>query len=557
MRNSATSDGLKALAIAGTNVVLIGWDMPADQIRAERVLGFSISRRRASDNEVRWLTGMKTFQSVDPNPAAGVPVSSYKFPFQTFQWADYSVSPGETYTYKLVARLHPSNALSDGPTVTLTVRTEAVDKGQHAIFFNRGSVASQEYARRFENKRPDEVGQAAFDWLSRGLIEGLETFIQEAGAGAELFGAFFEFKNERIFEALKASLIRGAKVEILYDGDSQREKNEEALDGSGLESRAKAREHSGGFAHNKFLILRQNGASKAVWTGSTNLSQNGIFGHSNNAHIVRNSDLADAYLKYWKILNEDKTLKPSATAVAALGHIPPATWADGILPVFSPRPNLGALDWYADLAGGAEQALFMTFAFGMNERFVRLYDRDDGILRFALMEKKGNGRQYKKQAEEVDRIRRRRNTVIAVGNRVELNTFDRWLAEIDRTSNEQHVLYVHTKYMLVDPLGSRPVVIMGSANFSAASSDTNDENMIVIRGDDAVADIYLGEFMRLFSHYAFRESLKFKGSMTPDAALRRKYLRETTDWIDGDGPTSNYFGEGTDRTLRRLYFSGR
>lgn len=557
MRVTESSGGLKALAVGGTNVVLIGWDMPAAQIRSQNVLGFSIGRQRASDNEVRWITGMKTFKSVEPNPAPGVPVSSYQHPFQTFQWADYSVSPGETYTFTVVARLGPASALQDGPTVKLTLKTEVVDKGLHATFFNRGAVASQEYARRFQNRRPDVVGQAAFDWLSRGLIEGLETFIKDAGAGDELFGAFFEFKNDRIYEALNSARTRGAQVKILYDGDSQREGNEEAMQGNGIEAQTKAREHSGGYAHNKLLVLRKGGVSKAVWTGSTNLSQNGIFGHSNNAHIVRDQTIADAYLEYWTIIDADKTLKPSATAVTALGPIPPANCTDGILPVFSPQLGLNALDWYGEIAGSAERALFMTFAFGMNERFVHVYDREDDVLRFALMEKKGNGRNYKQQAEEVDRIRRRRNTVVAVGNKVELNNFDRWLEEIDRTSDEQHVLFVHTKYMLVDPLGKTPIVVVGSANFSKASSDTNDENMLVIRGNDAVADVYLGEFMRLFTHYAFRESLKFKDNSTPEAALRRKHLDETAEWIEGDGPTSSYFAPGTDRTLRRLYFSGQ
>jgi hypothetical protein len=60
-------------------------------------------------------------------------------------------------------------------------------------------VGSQEYARRFQNRRPDEVGPAAFEWLSRGLVEGLETYIAQAGAGDELLGAFFEFKSPRIY----------------------------------------------------------------------------------------------------------------------------------------------------------------------------------------------------------------------------------------------------------------------------------------------------------------------------------------------------------------------
>jgi hypothetical protein len=49
--------------------------------------------------------------------------------------------------------------------------------------------------------------------------------------------------------------------------------------------------------------------------------------------------------------------------------------------------------------------------------------------------------------------------------------------------------------------------------------------MLVIRGNKAVADIYLGEFMRLFSHYAFRESLKFKGATSPAATARQHRSR--------------------------------
>ena len=81
--------------------------------------------------------------------------------------------------------------------------------------------------------------------------------------------------------------------------------------------------------------------------------------------------------------------------------------------------------------------------------------------------------------------------------------------------------------------------------------------MLVIRGNKAVADVYMGEFMRLFSHYAFRESLTFKGALDPVSALKRKHLIETPDWIEGDRPSAHYFKPGNDRTLRRLYFSGQ
>lgn len=558
MRANDGKNGLTALAIAGSHVVLLGWDMAEGDVKGQGILGFAVRRERHSDGEIIWLSGMKTFESVEPHPAPGAPVSSFKHPFQAFQWADYSVSPGEEYTYRVVAMRGPAHALQRGPEAVLRVATERIDQGKHAVFFNRGAIASQEYVRRFQGAKPSQVGQAAYDWLSRGLLEGLERFIGQAKSGDELHGAFFEFKNKRVYAALKKAKQRGARIMILYDGDSQREANEEWLATSGIKSLTRARTRSGNYAHNKFLVWRQGGTSREVWTGSTNLSENGIFGHSNNAHIVRDPAIAEQYEQYWQLLSKDLTKKPTAKTVETISAAPPAPWSGEVSAVFSPRLSLEALDWYADLAARAERGLFATFAFGMNERFVAAYDRPDNVLRFALMEKKGNGRLYAQQAAEIDRIRRHPNVTISVGNRIALNAFDRWLEELESAVDDHHVTYIHTKYMLIDPLGADPIVIVGSANFSAASVDTNDENMLVIRGNKEVADIYLGEFMRLFSHYAFRESLTFPGALSASHEPARKYLRESADWVDGaDGRKSGYYVPGSDRALRRIYFSGQ
>jgi phosphatidylserine/phosphatidylglycerophosphate/cardiolipin synthase-like enzyme len=556
MRQKKSHDGLTALAIAGSYVVLVGWDLSAKTIKSEKILGFSLQRHRHSDGERIWMPGMKTFEAVDPDPEPGVPVSSFVHPLQTFQWSDYTAKPGETYTYRLVARKGTPTALADGPELSLTVTTEPTDTGKHAVFFNRGAVASQEYARHFQNRKPSEVGQSAYDWLSRGLVEALEKFILQAGSGDELFGAFYEFKNTRVYDALKKAKRAGAKVHILYDGRQQKAKNEAAMKGEGIASVAKPRKHPGALSHNKFLVFCRNGRPAEVWTGATNLSENGIFGHSNNAHIVRDRAIARQFLGYWKILNQDLTRAPTVAKIMVENPIPPTAPSD-VIPVFSPRSDLSVLNKYAEMAGGADRALFMTFAFGMHDSFAAIYETRDDVLRFALMEKKGNGRKIKEQSKVIDRIRKLPNTIVSVGNKVKLNNFDRWLEEIDEITDDAHVLYVHTKYMLIDPLGPKPIIVVGSANFSEPSTDKNDENMLVIEGNKSLADIYLGEFMRLFSHYAFRESLSFRRRQTEAEKLLRKFLIDSPNWIDGSKPNESYFKTGNDRTLRRLYFSGQ
>lgn len=562
MRARKTKGVVRGLAIAGTRFVGLGWDMSASDIRSKGVIGFAIERTRKRDGEVMFLKGTKTLKSVLDNPGRGVKVSSRDHPFQAFQWSDYTVSPGEAYTYRIVARTGAPGSLKDGPTATFRVTTEDEDVGRHSVYFNRGAVASQAYADRFQNRSPEDIGQAAWDWLSRGLIEALERFIGQAGQGDEIHGALFEFKHPRVFAALKAAKGRKAKIYVIYDGDSQAAANRKALAAHGVPawlpegSHLRAREHSGRYAHNKFFVLSRNGAPKQVWTGSTNLSVNGIFGHSNNAHIVRDATVARAFKDYWDRLWDDPARKALAAQNTAAAPAPPAPWTAETMPIFSPQLDASALDWYARLAE-KKAPLFMTFAFGMNDRFARIYQRDDGVIRYALMEKKGNGKTLKAQAKVIDRLRRLPNVVVAVGDSVdEDNTFERWLAERVTIVNEAHVRFVHTKYMLIDPLGEDPIVVVGSANFSKASSDTNDENMLVIRGNAPVADIYLGEFMRLHVHYAYRESLHFKREPGDDDAERRNHLVESTDWIRGEKPGQGYFDTGSPRAIRRRYFSG-
>jgi phosphatidylserine/phosphatidylglycerophosphate/cardiolipin synthase-like enzyme len=188
----------------------------------------------------------------------------------------------------------------------------------------------------------------------------------------------------------------------------------------------------------------------------------------------------------------------------------------------------------------------------MNSVFHPVYEQNDRVLRFALMEKEGNGAGLEKGKKDIGRIRQLPNVLVAVGHNIALNSFDRWLKEISSAVSHANVYWVHTKFMLVDPLSDDPIVITGSANFSDASTHTNEENMLVIRGDKRVADIYLGEFMRSFAHYAFREAVYIhqqKGKDPED--WKPQFLMPDSSWLD------RYTQPGSAGDLKRRYFSGQ
>jgi hypothetical protein len=100
MRIHAAHGGLTVQAIAGTNVVLLGFDL--NPSLTDGLMGFSIHRVDHTEGEERWLPNMLLFKvnDVESNPDR----SSEHNPIQTFRWGDYTAKPGHTYSYTVMAR---------------------------------------------------------------------------------------------------------------------------------------------------------------------------------------------------------------------------------------------------------------------------------------------------------------------------------------------------------------------------------------------------------------------------------------------------------------------
>ncbi|NRR33946.1 hypothetical protein HSX11_27570 [Oxalobacteraceae bacterium] len=553
MRVIADNDGLRVHAIPGSHVITFGLDWP--QHRTAELQGFALHRTDHSTGRADWIDAQKRYLSTDPGTDRGERVSTRQHPVQAFLWADYTVQPGVAYTYKVVALGGTPQELKELAAASVDVHTLERTASNHAVHFNRGAIAAQEYARRFKNRAPEEVPErAAYKWLSRGLFEALIAFIERAKNGDALHVAIYEARYAGVLNALAEARARGVAVQIIYDakengsGDDPpfpRDDNIGKLEEAHLLDVAIARHNSPSYiAHNKFIVLSREGEPAAVWTGSTNWSDNGFFGQLNTGHEIWQAETARRYLAYWTLLAEDpdgESLRSKLTTALPL----PAVWPDDCTPVFSPRQQRDALDRYVQSMENSA-AVLVTLAFSIDDKLGQMLKAESSGLRYVLMDGiKGNKKQVEKIAQTVREIRATEAGRVAIGAYLRSNALDQFLLERSNAM-AKHVQFIHTKFMLVDPLGESPLVISGSANFSQASSTQNDENMLVIAGDREVADIYLGEFMRSYTHYAFRDAAN--AMALAGKPFEARPLNEDCTWA------AEYYGDNF-RSRQRRYFA--
>ncbi|MDH4218424.1 MAG: phospholipase D-like domain-containing protein [Candidatus Aminicenantes bacterium] len=563
MRKRNTKDGISVHGIAGTYVVLLGID--ATEMARSKLLGFAIEREDHTERERYWLKGFRTFEEIEPDPQPGSLYSTLEHPIQSFLWGDYTAKPNHKYTYRIrPIRGKPKN-LEHGTDVIVQVKTENVDMGEHAIFFNRGVIASQAYARKFQNRTPDseDLTDKATIWLSRGLMEGALDFISQAKSSRyALCAAVYEFSFIPFLEAFKKAAAAGADVKIIYEAGSQKkegkmvltsttEANKRAIKKVGIQNLVIPRKKRKNIPHNKFIVLLENNTPIEVWTGSTNFTSSGFLGQSNVGHMIRNREVAKMYYEYWKQLAQDPDLETlrswnDQNTPRPDGSIP----RNSITSIFSPRLRSKMLDWYGNQMSDTDQTVMFTAAFGVNKKLAERFAEDKDFLRFIITEKQLKG-------DTAKLVKRDRDTIIAVGatlgkdarqKRIPGWELDKWYMEEELYRRQGHVFYVHTKYMILDALTDDPKIFTGSANFSENSLLYNDENMLLIRGNSKVADVYLGEFLRLFNHFYFR-TVAWRLAQTDSLEERRAvYLDPTTQWLN------RHFTPGRFHCLRRELF---
>ncbi len=495
MKTSITKAGLTLRVIAGTHNAILGIDLQEN--KRTGCLGFSIERTdvgpaakplAASAQPTRWLPNMLTFPGAKADPNHPVATTDAA-PLQKFRWGDYTLTPGSRYRYRVIPKygkpghLTTRADLEDGVEVEVT--TEDPASPETAVFFNRGAAASEAFELKFPNVQevddlkgnsPDAV--AARAWLSNGLEEALLAYLQKAtGNTFALHAAVYEFQKPELLQALKAAVDRGVDVQVVVhhrqknSKDTTASKNDAAIEAAGIKKIVTLRKAApqDAIMHNKFVVLlAKKGHSlvpQAVWTGSTNWTAGGIYGQLNVGHAVYDPDVAAQYEQYFQLLKSDSDAPTMKHGLAALTPVslllPPG---HKVTPIFSPQSEDSMLHLYANLCEGAK-CLLVSAPFALSPIILAaLRKKEADVLRYMLLDKDAS----LGKGQEVHVIEGDPSNSIAAATTLKspLHDFQGELLE-GKESFHHAGIHIHSKIIAVDPFGSDPIIVTGSANFCA------------------------------------------------------------------------------------------
>jgi phosphatidylserine/phosphatidylglycerophosphate/cardiolipin synthase-like enzyme len=275
--------------------------------------------------------------------------------------------------------------------------------------------------------------------------------------------AAFEIDSELVADAiLKAAEIGNVRVRIVTDSDYYNEPQLQRLVKAGIPV---VQDQRNGLMHNKFVIADAGTAQAKVWTGSTNLTDNGFWKNNNNAVQINSRPLAENFTAEFEEMFKDHRFGVSS-------------------PSFVPHPsvtvgNTQIQTYFAaegKVAGKVAEALnqaqhsihFMAFSFthdAIGEVVAQKFS--DKVEVRGVFENMGAGTQY----SEYGKLK-------ALG------------ADVKRDGNPA---IMHHKVFIIDG----KTVITGSFNFSESADKNNDENLLIIESED-LARQYEEEFKKVY-----------------------------------------------------------
>ena len=278
--------------------------------------------------------------------------------------------------------------------------------------------------------------------------------------------AAFEFDLTPVAEALIAAKQRGVDVRWVTDDENGFEVDAEPgrgqfalLQQAGIAVRTDSRS---ALMHNKFWIFD----GQIVWTGSTNITENGIFKQDNNTIMIHSTEVAIMYEREFQEMWEGQFGPGSPSQLSEQSTIVEGTQ----IQVIFTSEDAAIEQAILPLVNSAQSSVrFLAFSF------------TDYPLANAMIGRARNGVSvagvFEKVGSETDAS--------------ELRTL--YCAQVP-VRQDGNPSFMHNKVIIVD----ERYVITGSLNYSTNAEENNDENVIILENPE-IAGYYVQEFDRIWN----------------------------------------------------------
>lgn len=504
--------------------------------------GYVIRKRRNGNDAV--LHGSVSFEE----GATYDPAKPWLFPLQRFMWWDYYVAPGDVVQYSVVPVVGPdknhlslADNLASPYTPMMTVDSQTTP--HLTAFFNKGIVAAQWVSKALAkqpagSKLPALVATPGNELRNKlaGLLrpEMLRVLAETRAKGGKIFAALYELNDPELIAALTpfaadCSLIlaNGAKTP---DENEQVRKDLRAKTQIQVFDRLVSSSH---FAHNKFVVFCDSaGVPERVFTGSTNWTSSGLCTQANNGLLIDDPAVAADFLSAWHRLKaagngyppalvtgndtavshpiDGGTLTPWFVKTSAAQDLTDArrlikAAKDGILFLFF-NPGRFQQDpakrtLLQDIRDRTRDASSPTYDPSLYVRGV-VNQQIDQLTADEIAVAAGAGAALPVGApkpvvlyEGAKPGQRLSHEVLVPGN-IKAKFHD-WEKELLGAS----MVNVHSKVVVLDPFGDKPVVMTGSHNLGYKASHANDDNLVIIEGNAPLAAAYAINIIAIFQTY--------------------------------------------------------
>jgi phosphatidylserine/phosphatidylglycerophosphate/cardiolipin synthase-like enzyme len=528
---------MSAIAVANNDAAFIAWKYDA---RISQCLGFAVYRTDLNSAARTPLPAWVGFQG--ESNENWQPQTTEHWPVQKFNWRDLTAKPGGFYQYQVVPMVGTQNNLTQlgGKQLTTNPVHLGAERGNTLAYFNRGILSTQSIAHlippgaggkpnyRKLVDRIDQPGDPLRISLAGDLIRALPLLLERASSQAgECYLALYELTDPELLQLLIGSPFVHVILSNTGPDDSENAAARQTLHESHVDitDRMLTGDHIG---HNKFAVyVDSKKQPQAVLTGSTNWTATGLCGQANNALIIESSTVAAFYLDYWNRLKADtlggdlqgaqfrtaNRLSHSTTLDNGKTNLTlwfsPNTEAKS-KPSQNPPSPLDMKNVFDALDNAKQAILFLAFEPGTPSIIDKVAECENAnpnlFIRGAVSQPK-TVEQYNVHLYHRSGVAPDAEVVAAAAIEDE---FSFWHAELLKASPTAHAI-IHDKVVVIDPFTPNCVVITGSHNLGYKASYANDENMLIISGNLALAAAYTASVMDVYDHYRWRYQVQTKG----------------------------------------------